>query len=111
MKAILHSQIQLIIYLIYDFVAALLFKHMSCMTSHVKVAPGHIIGSEIRKQDGITVSNCLNAGKEGKEGGSGRKVTSVQAVGLAFRQAPPPLSLAVNKSSSVYIFVRALDDC
>ena len=81
------------------------------MTSHVKVAPGHIIGSEIRKQDGITVSNCLNAGKEGKEGGSGRKVTSVQAVGLAFRQAPRPLSLAVNKSSSVYIFVRALDDC
>lgn len=84
------------------------------MTSHVKVAPGHIIGSEIRKQDGITVSNCLNAGKEGKEGkegGSERKVTSVQAVGLALRQAPPPLSLAVNKSSSVYIFVRALDDC
>ena len=36
------------------------------MTSHVKVAPGHIIGSEIRKQDGITVSNCLNAGKEGE---------------------------------------------
>ena len=35
------------------------------MTSHVKVAPGHIIGSEIRKQDGITVSNCLNAGKQG----------------------------------------------
>ena len=28
MKAILHSQIQLIIYLIYDFVAALLFKHI-----------------------------------------------------------------------------------
>ena len=27
-KAILHSQIQLIIYLIYDFVAALLFKHI-----------------------------------------------------------------------------------
>ena len=82
------------------------------MTSHVKVAPGHIIGSEIRKQDGITVSNCLNAGKEGEGGGgSERKVTSIQAVGLAFRQAPPPLSLAVNKSSSVYIFVRALDDC
>ena len=38
------------------------------MTSHVKVAPGHIIGSEIRKQDGITVSNCLNAGKEGEGG-------------------------------------------
>ena len=41
------------------------------MTSHVKVAPGHIIGSEIRKQDGITVSNCLNAGKEGEGGGGG----------------------------------------
>ena len=70
-KAILHSQIQLIIYLIYDFVAALLFKHktLSWITSHVKVAPGHIIGSEIRKQDGITMSNCLNAGKKGEGGG------------------------------------------
>ena len=70
-KAILHSQIQFIIYLIYDFVAALLFKHitLSWMTSHVEVAPGHIIGSEIRKQDGITVSNCLNAGKEGEGAG------------------------------------------
>ena len=83
-KAILHSQIQLIIYLIYDFVAALLFKHitLSWMTSHVEVAPGHIIGSEIRKQDGITMSNCLNAGGsgEGEEGHecSGR-LTRVQA--------------------------------
>ena len=83
-KAILHSQIQLIIYLIYDFVAALLFKHitLSWMTSHVEVAPGHIIGSEIRKQDGITMSNCLNAGGSGggEEGHecSGR-LTRVQA--------------------------------
>ena len=39
------------------------------MTSHVKVAPGHIIGSEIRKQDGITMSNYLNigVGEEGHE--------------------------------------------
>ena len=56
--------------LIYDFVAALFFKHitLSWMTSHVKVAPGHIIGSEIRKQDGITMSNYLNVGV----GGGGR---------------------------------------
>ena len=69
--------------LIYDFVAALLFKHitLSWMTSHVEVAPGHIIGSEIRKQDGITMSNCLNAGGSGGEEGhecSGR-LTRVQA--------------------------------
>ena len=42
------------------------------MTSHVKVAPGHIIGSEIRKQDGITMRNYLNVGggggKRGEEG-------------------------------------------
>ena len=42
------------------------------MTSHVKVAPGHIIGSEIRKQDGMTMSNCLKVGKEGGGGVGGR---------------------------------------
>ena len=164
-KAILHSQIQLIIYLIYDFVAALLFKHitLSWITLHVKVAPGHIIGSEIGKQDGITMSNCLNAGGwgGGREEGhecSGR-LTSVQEEVLVrislshltdlcgelnshptrklqqtqkltsrsglwpekvffsrnsptVRVYPPPTPLTgVNKSSSVYIFVPALDDC
>ena len=44
-------------------------KHMtrSAVTSHVKVAPGHVIRSEITRQGDITMNtvNCLNARRGG----------------------------------------------